>query len=129
MQEIKNRMAVEEVKEIEEMFRDIRDDIQVVLNKYNITIEEAVEVYNNQRKMRAIVKQRKTQYYNDNRSGVWCYFIKGEMNPCGCGSNCYHYEQDVNTGKIYGVCNACEEDIYEVKEEYVSEHLEKGIWK
>ena len=53
--------------------------------------------------------------------------LKGENNPCGCGSNCYHDEYDGK--KIYGVCNACDTDIYELKDEYVEEKLKEGIWK
>jgi hypothetical protein len=70
---------------------------------------------------------RKIQYYNNIDNGVWCYFVSGEKNPCGCRSNCYHYEYDEET--IIGVCNACDRDIYEVNEEYKEEKLEKGVWK
>ncbi|WP_270466983.1 hypothetical protein [Butyribacter intestini] len=58
---------------------------------------------------------------------VWCYYSSDSLNPCGCGSNCYHYEFDGK--KIYGVCNACDTDIYEMKNEFVKEKLKQGIWK
>ena len=71
--------------------------------------------------------KRKIQHYENEEEGIWCYFIKGQMNPCNCGSNCYHHEYD--NIKLYGVCNACKQDIYEYKNEYIKEELEKGIWK
>ena len=55
----------------------------------------------------------------------WTYFISGVR--CDCGANCYHYEYDGNT--IYGVCNACERDIYIVKPEYVADELNTGVWE
>jgi len=47
------------------------------------------------------------------------FWYKGEKNPCKCGSNLFHKEYE---GKhLYGVCNACDRDVYELefKEEYV----------
>ena len=67
---------------------------------------------------------RVKQYYAD-KDLIWTYFIPQES--CLCGSNVYHYEYDGK--KIYGVCNACSEDIYILKDEYVEETLTKGIWK
>lgn len=72
--------------------------------------------------------KRKIQYYDDIKNGIWCYMVKGgEMNPCGCGSNCYHHEYDGI--KLYGVCNSCQRDIYEYKEEYIEDELSRGIWR
>lgn len=71
-------------------------------------------------------KQRKIQYYKGT-DRVKSYYSSGEMNPCGCGSNCFHYEYDGS--KIYGVCNACDIDIYVLKNEYVEEKLAQEIWK
>lgn len=76
-------------------------------------------VMNNERK-------RVKQYYVDSEN-VWSYFDGERRNPCGCGSNCYHYEYDGE--KIYEVCNACKTDLYEMKSEYVEEELERGVWK
>jgi hypothetical protein len=45
---------------------------------------------------------------------IQSFYIKGEKNPCGCGSNCFHKQDDGE--KIYGVCNACKQDIYEYLE-------------
>jgi hypothetical protein len=42
------------------------------------------------------------------------FFIKGQRNPCNCGSNCFHKENDELI--TLGVCNACGEDIYEYEE-------------
>lgn len=72
------------------------------------------------------INVRKVQHYADSK-GIWCYYDGEENNPCGCGSNCYHYEYDGE--KIYGVCNACKTDIYEMKPEYVEEKLKQGVWK
>lgn len=53
------------------------------------------------------------------------FIIKGERNPCGCGSNCFHKENtDIAT---YGVCNSCGSDIYRYneKEEFKEQRLKK----
>lgn len=71
-------------------------------------------------------KKRVEQCYEDS-GNVWCYYDGEHGNPCGCGSNCYHYEYDGEN--IYGVCNGCQTDIYEMKPEYVEEKLKQGIWK
>jgi len=49
---------------------------------------------------------------------IHTFFIKGQKNPCGCGSNCYHEENTEN--ETFGVCNACDRDIYtyDKKEEF-----------
>lgn len=73
---------------------------------------------------------RKIQYYENVKDGPWCYFISGKKNPCGCGSNCFHQEQDTETGNVYGVCNVCKRDIYQLEgEEHIQEELSKGVWK
>ena len=74
----------------------------------------------------SITKKRKFQYYDDGEY-YHNYLVNGENNPCGCGSNVYHLEYDGK--KIYGVCNACNTDIYEYKDEYIEEELKQGIWK
>ena len=74
----------------------------------------------------SIEDKRKTQCYEDTGE-IWNYFIIGVRNPCGCGSNCFHYEYDGK--KIYGVCNACNTDIYELNDEKVEIKLKCGIWK
>lgn len=70
-------------------------------------------------------RARKIQCYDESKD-IWCYYDGKNRNPCGCGSNCYHYEYDGE--KIYGVCNACKADIYEMKPEYVEEKLKQGVW-
>lgn len=57
---------------------------------------------------------------------IECFMSQGG-NSCGCGSNCYHLEFDGT--HVYGVCNACHRDVYEVKPEYIEKYLAKGIWK
>ena len=71
--------------------------------------------------------QRKILCHADGEQNIWTYYVGKQRNPCGCGSNCYHYEFD---GKdIFGVCNACYADVYQVKEEFIGEYLERGVWK
>lgn len=71
--------------------------------------------------------RRKILCHPDGEQNVWTYYVAKQANPCGCGSNCYHYEFD---GKdIFGVCNACHEDVYQIKEEFIEEYLERGVWK
>ena len=48
----------------------------------------------------------------DNR--IETFIIKEETNPCRCGCNCFHSEDDGE--KIYGVCNSCNKDVYIFKE-------------
>lgn len=79
-----------------------------------------------QKLIASIQPKRKIQYY-DNGKQYHTYMVGRDRNPCGCGSNCYHYEFDGK--KIYGVCNACGTDIYEMKNEFVKEKLNQGIWK
>lgn len=66
------------------------------------------------------------KYYIDEPDTVHCY-LNSRRNSCGCGSNLFHYEY--NGTNIYGVCNACETRIYEIKEEYIEECLKEGFWK
>lgn len=70
-------------------------------------------------------KVRKVQCYEDDES-IWSYYTAGTMNPCGCGSNCYHFEFDGE--RVIGVCNACRRDIYEVLPEFTDKYLSKGKW-
>lgn len=44
------------------------------------------------------------------------YIIKGQNNPCGCGSNVFYRANMTKARKTLGVCNACNETIYEYKE-------------
>lgn len=70
---------------------------------------------------------KKRQYQRYDSGNVWCYYNPYKRNPCGCGSNCYHYEYDGE--KIYGVCNGCQTDVYEVKPEYIDGKLATGVWR
>ena len=70
--------------------------------------------------------KRLIQHYADDEH-MWQY-VGDEPNPCGCGSNCYHYEYDRSENKIYGVCNGCHTDIYIVRDEYTNDKLKIGMW-
>ncbi len=64
--------------------------------------------------------RRKIQYCEDNET-IHSYYVPHERNPCGCGSNLYHLQYD---GKnIYGVCNACKEDLYIYNDDVILEKL------
>ena len=73
-------------------------------------------------------KGRLIQCDEEDVKNIRTNFIKDEFNPCGCGSNCFHYEYDKARNIIYGVCNVCDIDIYEVKKEYIAEELRIGKW-
>ena len=88
--------------------------------------KENIELADLDKLIDSIPEKRKIQYYDDGEY-YHNYWVKGENNPCGCGSNVYHLEYDGK--KIYGVCNACNTDIYEYKDEYIEEELKQGIWK
>ena len=62
----------------------------------------------------------------DSRQPRTSYFTTG-TNPCGCGSNGYHYEREHHT--IYCVCNGCGKDIYTIKPEYAEEEFARGLWR
>ena len=70
--------------------------------------------------------RRKIQYCEDNKT-IHSYYVPHERNPCGCGSNLYHLQYDVKN--IYGVCNACKEDLYIYNDDVIQENLNKGIWR
>ena len=101
---------------------DLVREFDLLLKKYGISFNEAMKIYE-KHKFQA---KRLTQCYDDDEE-IWQYADK-ERNPCGCGSNCFHYEYDRINNVIYGVCNACEKDIYIVKEEYMNEKLHTGKW-
>lgn len=71
--------------------------------------------------------KRLVQYLANYPNQIHTSFIPGVTNPCGCGSNCYHYERE--DGVVYGVCNACDVDIYIIKDECTPEIISKGVWK
>ena len=104
---------------MDELVKEVED----LLSKYGITIYEAMRIYEKSQKQ----TRRLTQCYEDSEN-MWQYFDGDENNPCGCGSNCYHYEYDRIGNKVYGVCNFCGTDIYEVREEYMDEKLHTGKW-
>ena len=53
------------------------------------------------------------------------FWYKGEMNPCHCGSNLFHEEYDGNN--LYGVCNACNRDLYIFR--FDEEYINNSKWK
>ena len=72
------------------------------------------------------IKRRTAQFYLDQPYTKWTYYIAGTKNPCGCGSNCYHYEYDGK--RVIGVCNGCGADIYELNGDLVEGRLAEGVW-
>lgn len=69
------------------------------------------------------MKNRKVQYHKESK--LWEYTI--EAFECSCKCNVFHKEYD---GKhIYYVCNSCQTDVATLKDEYLDENLQKGIWK
>lgn len=102
-----------------EFMKELND----LLSKHGITMDEAIIIYEKNQKK----SKRLTQCY-ENSENIWQYYDDQDINPCGCGSNCYHYEYDEMNNKIYGVCNCCGSDIYEMKKEYVNEKLHTGKW-
>lgn len=98
-------------------------ELEDLLSKYGITLQEAARIYEKHQKQ----SKRLIQCHKDTEN-PWQYYTGEGKNPCGCGSNCFHYEYDKVLNKIYGVCNCCNTDIYEVKEEYIKEKLSTGKW-
>lgn len=70
----------------------------------------------------SVIMKRKIRYRNGEWQDCW---VKGQRNPCGCGSNVFH-EELTSTGKVYGVCNVCGQDIYEL--DYTKEEIEQMEW-
>lgn len=71
-------------------------------------------------------KVRKVQY-DEKGKQIMTYMVpNGEKNPCGCGSNCFHYEYDGND--IYCVCNACNADLFIFNKDAVANCLKTGLW-
>ena len=77
--------------------------------------------------LKKLIRKRKSLYHKNESEHVYTFYISHKRNPCGCGSNCYHYELDGK--KIFGVCNSCGKDIYQIMPEYFDEYLNKGVWK
>ena len=72
--------------------------------------------------------KKSDEYVIVNEDGsIKTFWVKGKMNPCECGSNCYHYRR--KDGVVRGYCNACGSPIYEVKKEYYDEYLRNNRWK
>lgn len=95
-------------------------DFKKLLAKYNISVEEALKLINDSNK-------RLVRHY-ENTNNFWTSYLSDSINPCKCGSNCFHYEYDKNKDTIYGVCNGCNSDIYEVKKSYNELLLSHGNW-
>ena len=103
---------------------DFIKELDDLLKKYNITIYDVMQIYEKQ----FIKPVRTVQHYNY-EDHVWTYYNPEGNNPCGCGSNCYHYEYDQRDDEIYGVCNGCDKDIYIIDKKYKNQRLEIGVWK
>lgn len=103
--------------------QELIKDLDNLLSKYGITINDAIRIHEEKQKH----VRRLTQYHEDQKT-LWQYFTGDRNNPCNCGSNCYHLEYNKIDNKIYGVCNACDTDIYEIRDEYIGEELQTGRW-
>ena len=68
------------------------------------------------------INKRKIKFKNGE---IECFWEKGKRNPCKCGSNLFH--EEYSGTHIYGVCNACDMDIYEFK--FDKEYIQKSEWK
>lgn len=56
---------------------------------------------------------RTKQYYKDAPKTIHSYYVPHEKNPCGCGSNVYHYEYRIPKDKyIKWVSNNIKNTIY-----------------
>jgi hypothetical protein len=101
---------------------DFVKELNELLVKYKTSMIEARRIYSKH-------KSRLVQYHEYNDI-VWSYYHYplGKNNICGCGSNCCHYEYDKLENKIYGVCDGCGAEIYEIKKEYIDKELKVGRW-
>lgn len=59
---------------------------------------------------------------------IWQCTIAGNY-KCYCGCNVFHREYNKARGKIWYICNACNCVVAEIKDEYMQECLNIGIWK
>lgn len=101
-------MTENDISNFLDLFRD---------GEYIIVLEDAEEA-------RFKSGQRKVQFYEDG-DRYWQYIAEGVR--CECECNVFHLEYDGKT--IYGTCNACNADVYEILPEAIHERLGKGIWK
>lgn len=83
-------------------------------------LEETIAPCND--KATEIINKRKIKLLDGEIQSFW---FKSERNPCGCGSNLFH--EEFNGKTLYGVCNACDSDIYELK--FDADYIEKSEWK
>lgn len=82
----------------------VHDQVLNVLNKYDIiSNKDNKDVKDNIRTVEL-----------DDDGHIKSYWIKGESNPCSCGSNVFQKQN--YQGKTYGVCNACKSYLYLYKE-------------
>lgn len=96
-------------------------------NKYILIPHKVGETMNDSFGSRGIGNDARLIHYND--EGItYTNFTLGSKNPCGCDSNCYHYEFDTRSNKVYGVCNACGKDIYVVDDMEKNKDIFQGTW-
>ena len=70
---------------------------------------------------------RLVQYRTEHSKQPRTLYLTTGTNPCGCGSNCYHYERE--QGHMYAVCNCCGADIEKIKPQYAMTEHNYGVWK
>jgi hypothetical protein len=70
---------------------------------------------------RVIMNKRKVKLKDGEVESFW---YKENKNPCGCGSNVFHKE--LEGIRLFGVCNACDEDLYEFS--YEEDYIENSEW-
>lgn len=67
------------------------------------------------------------QYHEDGH--LWEYIIDNASYRCDCGCNVFHKEYNKARHKIWYICNGCSNVVGELKDEYLQETLNTGIWK
>ena len=95
-----------DIESLAKQIVDLADKHSIPLNEVIDMLHEHVQNIEKER-LKPKKKKRKIQYYNDESRGIWTYMVKGESNPCGCGSNCYHKEYEPESETLFCVCNAC----------------------
>lgn len=66
------------------------------------------------------------QYHEDGH--LWEYMIENDYR-CDCSCNVFHKEYNKVRHKIWYICNSCGNVVGELKDEYLQEALNTGIWK
>jgi len=103
-------------------------EIDELLYKYKITINDAIKIYYEHKTKVNKTKKRFTQYHAD-KDEEWIYTVKDTDTLCDCGGKHYHKEYDAKENRIYCICNKCNAIVYSINDKFIAEHLSQGIWK